>query len=244
MRQDFSVRVNSKHFLDGKKRLAVLGNIAFDVPPGQVTALVGPSGCGKTTLLNLIAGLDTDYDGEIRLPHSKNGAVPVSFVFQEPRLLPWRSVQENVSLVFPRRNYENKQKVMAMLEKMELTEVADQFPHSLSLGMSRRVSLARALVTEAPVLLMDEPFVSLDAPTANRLRKILLQRLEETRAAVIFVTHDLREALYLADDLLLLSQKPAVLDAKISLTGSRGRAEQKVEKMRQEILGKYPWLGE
>ena len=242
MKRGLNVRIDRKYFSRDEERLSVLKDVAFEVPSGKVAALVGPSGCGKTTLLNLIAGLDTDYEGEIHLPNAKNSVIPVSFVFQEPRLLPWRSVQENVSLVFRGRSRENNQKVTDMLAKVGLTQVADHFPQSLSLGMARRVSLARGFIVEAPVLLMDEPFVSLDSLTANRLRKMLLQRLEETCPAVLFVTHDLREALYLADDLLLLSRRPATVETKISLVGSRGRSEEKIAEMRREIIDQHPDL--
>ncbi|HZA65618.1 MAG TPA: ABC transporter ATP-binding protein [Geminicoccaceae bacterium] len=181
----------------------VIENLALKVPAKGFVALFGPSGCGKTTLLNLVAGLDPDFEGEVRLP----GPARVSYVFQEPRLLPWLTVEDNLKLVLSDQR-ESDARIAAWLAEMGLADVRAVFPNRLSLGMARRVALARAFIIQPTLLLMDEPFVSLDEPTANRLRRLLLETLRAHPATVLFVTHNLREAITLADRIALLAPTP------------------------------------
>ncbi len=220
----------------------VLENISLQIASNELVVITGPSGCGKTTLLNIVANIDQDYEGTVQLPKIQNGHIPVSYVFQNPLLLPWRTVGENLALSIDSPD-EHTAELDSLLQSMGLAEVKDKYPRQISLGMARRVSLARAFAVKAPLLLMDEPFVSLDEPTAERLRDLLLNQLAKQELAVLFVTHNLREALFLADRLVVLSQEPATIIEEISLQSyARGRDHSTIEHLRKEIIGKHPEL--
>lgn len=188
----------------GRPPKAVLRAIRLEVPRHQVVALVGPSGCGKTTLLNLVAGLDDRFTGTIHRPPGR-----LAVVFQNPRLLPWRTVAQNLALALPPDTPDLDGRIDAMLEAVGLAGQRDVFPNHLSVGMQRRVAVARAFLVEPALLLLDEPFVSLDAATAERLRDLLRDLLARRPATVLLVTHDLREAIALADRLVFLGGSPA-----------------------------------
>ena len=204
-------------------------------------ALVGPSGCGKTTMLNIAAGLDRAFDGTVTYAEPKSNPDPViGYVFQNPRLLPWRTVRQNVTLVLPKalRNGGGAS-VDEWLSAMGLSDVADQFPTRLSVGMARRVALARAFVVQPDLLLMDEPFVSLDEPTAQRLRALLAAMLERRPATVLFVTHNLREAIQLADRILVMAPGPTRVVAEVPVPVARTmRDDAMVEAFRAELLAR------
>lgn len=199
---------------NGSGHLAV-SELTFDVPDGEFVCVLGPSGCGKTTLLNLIAGLDTAFDGEISLP--PDTLEHMAYVFQTPRLLPWRTVQQNVDLVAEEQD-DGAGLAARLLDAVGLGAFANSYPGELSVGMQRRAALARAFACRPKLLLMDEPFVSLDPAAAEELRKLLTDILAERRATVIFVTHDHAEAVQLADRILLLSGAPAKIAADIDVT--------------------------
>ena len=196
------VRIDLKRFGDAP----VLMDMRFEVTPGSFTALVGPSGAGKSTLLNIMSGLDQSFEG--RLEWTTGGPGKIGYVFQEPRLMPWLSVRRNIELVLPDAAAA-RQRVDGLLERVGLAQRADAFPGELSGGMPRRVALARAMVVQPDVLLLDEPFASLDEPTADSLRRLLIGLWREKANAVLLVTHNLREALALADRVLFLSRDPA-----------------------------------
>ena len=211
----------------------VVQDLALDVPESGFVALFGPSGCGKTTILNMLAGLDKDFDGEIDRRDDE-----VAYVFQEPRLLPWLTVEDNLKLVLDDKDDINPL-IDLWLGEMGLSDVRNVFANRLSLGMARRVALARAFVTRPRVLLMDEPFVSLDEPTADRLQQLLLDTLAVHPAAVIFVTHSLREAITLADEIVFLTKSPTSVERKVDVTFGREerRDGQAIESMRRKITG-------
>jgi len=241
------VSITKKSFLLEKQSTkTVLENVHFQVKSDEVVAITGPSGCGKTTLLNIIADLDHDYDGSISLPKTQNNAAPISYVFQNPLLLPWRTVIENLTLAIPSSddNQDDKlQELDSLLEIMGLEDIKNSFPRHISLGMARRVSLARAFATNAPFLLMDEPFVSLDELTAERLRILLLKIISQRNLGILFVTHNIREALFLADRLVILSHSPATVMEEITLQpAGRGRDHNTIEKLRNQIIEKHPKL--
>ena len=181
----------------------VIDRLQFQVASGSFCCLIGPSGCGKTTTLRLILGLDTVFDGRIRTPQPGRVAV----VFQEPRLLPWRTVEQNVRLALPATLQD--QSLDALFEVLGLTGMRGFYPAELSLGMARRVALARAFAVEPDVLILDEPFVSLDEPTAGRLRTLLMHVWRARPTTTLMVTHNVREAALLADRILTLSARPA-----------------------------------
>jgi len=202
-------------------RRTVLHDVAFQMHARELVVVLGPSGCGKTTLLNIVAGLDRDFTGSVRLAGKPPDAARVGYVFQSPRLLPWRTVLENVALALP--NGADPAVVPGLIAEVGLAEFADAYPARLSLGMARRVSLARAFAVEPELLLMDEPFVSIDEPTAARLRQQLLALWASRPTAVLFVTHSTREAAELADRILVLSSPPGRLMAEVDVPLARER---------------------
>ncbi len=213
-------------------------NLNLTINPQEFVCLVGPSGCGKTTLLNIIAGLDTDFTGEISVGQvTKQSKIGV--VFQNPRLLAWRTVRQNIELVQER--FQNAELIDELLDVMQLTAFQNVYPERLSLGMSRRVALIRAFAVNPDLLLMDEPFVSLDAPTARQVRDLLLLLWKKRPHTVLFVTHDLREAIALADRLVFLSAAPMgfVADIKVSIPGAERNNEQAIEEFRQQLMNEY-----
>ena len=216
-----------------------LRDLRLDLARGEVVALVGPSGCGKTTILNIAAGLDRAFDGRVeRAARPGGGEATLGYVFQDPRLLPWRTVRENVALALPRAERRSGL-VEAQLAAVELAAFGDHYPMQLSLGMARRAALARAFVVDPDVLLMDEAFVSLDEPSAQRLRALLAALLDRRPTAVLFVTHNLREALGLADRLLVLSPSPARIVAEVPIALPRAaRDADAVESLRADLLAR------
>jgi ABC-type nitrate/sulfonate/bicarbonate transport system ATPase subunit len=227
-RLDVSIKQKSFRAASGGK-LKVLGELAFSLAGGEVAALVGPSGCGKTTLLRIIAGLDRDFDGSVALPaHGTLG-----MVFQEPRLLPWRTVEENVRLAAPRATDGG---LDALFQTLGLSAHRDHYPGELSLGLARRVALARAFAVEPDLLLLDEPFVSLDAALAGRLREELAELVSRRPVTTLLVTHDVDEAIGLADRLLLLSVSPARVLAEVPVARPRAaHTADEVAAAREEI---------
>ena len=210
----------------------VLGRLRFEVTEGERVVLTGPSGCGKTTLLNLVAGIDRDFEGAITTPP----ATRLAYVFQEPRLLPWRTVEQNLALVLPEPP--NGARIARALREVGLEEAGRTFASRLSLGMARRVAIARALVVEPQILLLDEPFVSLDEPTARRLRLLLLDLLARHRITTLFVTHQLSEAIMLADRLVVLGGTPAgvVREIRVELTQEARRDPLAIEALRARLI--------
>lgn len=223
MRQ-LSIRIDRKVF-DGAP---LFEGLDLAVADGEFVALVGPSGVGKTTLLNMVAGLDPDYAGAILLdgaPLAAPGRSPAGMgvVFQEPRLMPWLTVAGNVRLAEAERVAHDPAYVShadALLDEVGLGQYRDAWPNQLSGGMQRRAALARAFVVEPWLLLMDEPFVSLDTPAANGLRALLRRLCARVRPLVLFVTHDVREALVLADRIVFLGGTPAcvLMDHRVEPT--------------------------
>jgi NitT/TauT family transport system ATP-binding protein len=196
-------------------RLHVLGELSFALAKGEVAALVGPSGCGKTTLLRIIMGLDRDYEGNVVLPPD----CKLGVVFQEPRLLPWWTVDENIRLAAPRVSAEA---LNALFATLGLTEHRLHYPRELSLGLARRAALARAFAVEPDLLILDEPFVSLDAPLAERLRAELIELVSRRTMTTLLVTHSVDEAAGLADRVFLLSPSPAHVLGVVPVDYPRG----------------------
>ena len=212
-RLDVTIRNKCFHAASGGK-LEVLGELAFSLAAGEVAALVGPSGCGKTTLLRIIAGLDREFEGNVTLPaHGTLG-----MVFQEPRLLPWRSVEQNVRLAAPGAADTS---LDALFRTLGLAAHRAYYPGELSLGLARRVALARAFAVEPDLLLLDEPFVSLDDALAERLREELAELVNRRPVTTLLVTHNVEEAIGLADRLLLLSASPARVLAEVPVARPR-----------------------
>jgi len=230
VRNQLDVRIKRKSYrgaLGGE--LQVLGDLALTLEAGEVAALVGPSGCGKTTLLRIVAGLERDFDGTVSLPaHGTLG-----MVFQEPRLLPWRTVERNVRLAAPKAADAT---LDALFATLGLTAHLAHYPGELSLGLARRVALARAFAVEPDLLLLDEPFVSLDVALATRLREELAELVRSRPVTTLLVTHDVDEAIGLADRLILLSESPARVLAEVPIKRPRRRhSPEELAAIRAEI---------
>ncbi|HYG45721.1 MAG TPA: ABC transporter ATP-binding protein [Bordetella sp.] len=187
--------------------LEVLRNVSFAVAPGEIVALLGASGCGKSTLLNLVAGLEPLQQGEIVLPP----AATLGYMFQEDRLLPWRNVRDNVAFGLETSGLPHAQRRQRALDTLALVGLdgfAQAWPHELSGGMRSRAALARTLVMQPDLLLMDEPFSKLDPHTRSQMHDELLRIQSARRATILFVTHDVEEAVVLADRIVLLAPRP------------------------------------
>lgn len=216
-----------------------IANFSLSLQSNEFVCLVGSSGCGKTTLLNCLSGLDTQYEGEI-LVGQQHTSPKIGYIFQNPRLLPWRTVRENIELVL--EPHQSPALIDPLLEIMQLTKSQHEYPERLSVGMNRRVAIIRAFAVNPDLLLMDEPFVSLDPPTARDVRALLLQLWQQRPHTVLFVTHDLREAIALADRLIFLAAAPmtVISDIVVPIPRTQRHDEALIENFRQQLINDYP----
>jgi NitT/TauT family transport system ATP-binding protein len=210
----------SKKFPNGT---LALSNLDFDVRAGEFVSLLGPSGCGKSTALRIIAGLSPPSEGSVEWPARGMAADQTSqigFVFQEPTLMPWASVFDNAALPLVLKSVAGEttaKRVNAALDRVGLAKFAHVFPRELSGGMRMRVSIARALVTEPQLLLMDEPFAALDEITRFKLNNDLLQVWQATGTTVVFVTHSVFESVYLSSRILVMSARPGRISSELAI---------------------------
>ena len=234
----------SKHFLnDSGEKTAVLEDVSFDIKDGEFACIVGPSGCGKTTILRIVAGLEPEYEGAVIIDDEKTtGPNPQKgMVFQEFALFPWRTVRRNIEFGMEFQNLPPaKRKAVAerYLKMVNLEGWGNKFPYELSGGMKQRVAIARALANDPKILLMDEPFGALDAQTRNVLQKELLQLWEETGMTIVFVSHNIDEAIYLSQKVIVLSARPANIKSihRIDLPTGTERTTDRFLKYRKTIL--------
>ncbi len=223
------VRIDSKAHRCAEGFRPVLRQVAFSAGPGEVLALFGPSGTGKSTALRIVMGLDTAFLGAVRRGNGRIGAM-----FQEPRLLPWLTVGDNLRLVQPGAGADPS----AALAAVGLAEVAGKKPGELSLGMARRVALARALAVDPSLLVLDEPFASLDPRTAAGLGALLAARARKAGTTVLFSTHEIEHALACADRVLVLSGSPASLAMDVAVPqDAAGR-----QAARAKLIAAFPFL--
>ncbi|QQS34767.1 MAG: ABC transporter ATP-binding protein [Ignavibacteriales bacterium] len=232
------------------RKLEVFTNLSFSLKKGQIVALLGPSGCGKTTLLKLLAGLLKPTSGEILIdgldPLNIDLRKKISLMFQQPNLLPWQNVKQNIALPLKllfsesdARSYDKK--IDEILKLVGLTNFADYYPHQISGGMQSRVALARAVIFNPEILLLDEPFATLDALTREDMQMLLLDILKKTSATTIIVTHSIEEAIILSDEVFILSSQPSRIIQKLLINLPRPRTansrfENDLVVMRKEIL--------
>lgn len=233
-----SLRKVSKIFNTEGTLVDVLRDIDLNVAAGEIVALLGPSGCGKSTLLRLVAGLETPTSGVVCVDdHQVTGIDPrCSVVFQEPRLLPWRSIAANVKL--GARVSAQASEVDDWLDLVGLDGFASYLPRQVSGGMAQRAALARALIGHPGVLLMDEPFAALDALTRMHMQDLLVEVVDRIGTTVLLVTHDIDEALYLADRIVILGQRgEGILETlDVSLDRPRDRSNPQLAPLRVELL--------
>jgi NitT/TauT family transport system ATP-binding protein len=238
-----TIEAVSHAFAIGGAPLPVLDRVSLDVEPGCFVALLGPSGCGKSTLLRLVAGLEPPDQGAIRVDGDLvEGPDPSRLlVFQDPTLYPWRTVRSNVALGLEARGVGRSRgaRVDQALGLVGLTGFADVYPHQLSGGMAQRAALARALVNEPRLLLLDEPLGKLDALTRLAMQAEILRLWQEKRFTTLLVTHDVEEALVLAERVIVLGDRPAAIRAELPVAAPypRHRDDAEIVRLRREILG-------
>lgn len=216
----------SKHYNAKGEIVPALRDVTFSVADHEFVSIVGPSGCGKTTLLKIVAGLISPSSGKIHLDQPADSRSATAMVFQEQGLFPWMTVLENAAFGLEARGIDKRERnarAHAILMRMGLSGFESRYPHQLSGGMRQRVSLARAFLVDAPMLLMDEPFSALDAQTRLLMQGQLLELWREDRKAVLYITHDLEEAIYLGDRVLVMSARPGHLLADIPIPLDRPR---------------------
>lgn len=208
--------------------LQVLEDVSFDVKDGEFVAIVGPSGSGKSTLFQLIGGVSAVDQGSILLNgediQRKRGTI--GYMPQQPCLLPWRTILENVTLVEELQHQPNAERAVEWLERVGLGSFIHAYPNELSGGMQQRVSFIRAMVSDKPILCLDEPFSALDEFTRLEMQAWLLSIWEAYRKSILFVTHSIEEALFLADRILVLSKRPATVKKEIIVPFERPRKEE------------------
>lgn len=220
-----------------------LSNIQLKVKKGELITIIGPSGCGKSTLLKIVAGLDTSYSGTVLL----NGkpidgpSIEKGFIFQEPRLFPWLTVEHNIAANLSLKNPEVRRKVDELIELVRLKGFEKAYPRELSGGMAQRVAIARALLRNPDVLLLDEPFGALDAFTRSHLQEVLLDIWQSNKTTMLFVTHDLDEAVFLAERVVIMNPRPGHIRniQPIDLPFPRKRSSSSFQELRRIVLSEF-----
>jgi ABC-type nitrate/sulfonate/bicarbonate transport system ATPase subunit len=228
----------SKNFLVNNKIRRVLDNINFEVNKGELSVILGPSGCGKTTFFNIMSRLIKQSEGkiffennELLLPNKKIG-----FVFQEPRLFPWLKVKENIAFGLElKKENEIKAKIAKYINLVGLKGFENSYPHELSGGMKQRVSLGRSLAINPTILLMDEPFGALDLQTRKEMSELILKIKKETGITILFITHNIKEAIFLADKIYLLSSRPAKIIRRIKIIEALKKDLKKIHQVEEQI---------
>jgi len=241
----------SKRFVSpDRSEFTALDNVSLSVKPGQLVSLVGPSGCGKSTLLRMIAGLETPDSGDLLVGTEKITAPCASrgLVFQDPNLFPWLTVRKNVQAGPTARGVRNetKQEVEEFIRLVGLENFADAFPHHLSGGMAQRVALARALINHPQILLLDEPLGALDAFTRMRMQDEVLRLWRARGTTMIFVTHDIDEAIYMSDSIVIMSPRPGRIEEiiPVELERPRDRSSAEFLALRGRILKMLHFAGD
>ncbi len=230
-------------------RRQVLGGVSFSLAAGELVSLIGPSGCGKSTLLRLIAGLDSTDDGDLLI-----GSEPIiapnadrGLVFQDPNLFPWLTVRRNIQAGLVARGvlHEKKQEVDQFIRLVGLEAFANVYPHHLSGGMAQRAALARALINHPKILLLDEPLGALDAFTRMRMQDEVLRLWQTRGTTMLLVTHDIDEAIYMSDRIMIMTPRPGRIERTIEVSLSRPRQRDSADflKLRSEILNFLHFAG-
>jgi sulfonate transport system ATP-binding protein len=233
-----------KQFVVDNTTLNVLGGINLTIAPGEFVSIVGLSGCGKSTLLRLLIGLDRDYRGEIRVGGEavRGPSLDRGIVFQEHRLFPWLDVWDNVGLGLENSTLSPAEKAKAVREQIALVGLEgfeSAYPHQLSGGMAQRAAIARALVNGPSILLLDEPFGALDALTRSNLQQELRRIWQAEKVSMVLVTHDVEEAVYLGDRVVVLAARPGRIERiiEVEVPHPRDRADARLKDLTEEVRG-------
>jgi NitT/TauT family transport system ATP-binding protein len=240
---EINVRNLHKEFGLGSEKVIALENVNLEISGHAFVSIVGASGCGKSTLLNILSGIETPTSGNVTISHEGRPA-RAGYVFQAARLLPWRSVLDNMMFVQKDRSVETRERCQRYLEMVQLGDKGNKYPGELSGGMQQRVGIARAFSTEPDVLFMDEPFSHLDAITARSLRAELHTIWAETGKTVVFVTHDVGEAVELSDRILVFAKGGRLADdSQVTLPFPRDVADQEVAIAKANVFRKFEEIG-
>lgn len=230
---------------DGDGSFAVLDDVSFEVPEESFTTIMGPSGCGKSTTLNIIAGIETPDLGTIKRNGTEvePGDYPFGYVFQDPRLLNWRTVEQNLEFALNAHDVpesEHEERIKRWLGKVGMDGEQRNYPLRLSGGMRQRVGLCRAMVVNPDILLMDEPFSALDELTARELRRDLLDIWAEQRKTVVFITHDISEAVYLSDQILFMNKQGEIFKrAEVDVSRPREFEDPELQEVESELTREF-----
>lgn len=229
------ININSKKYQDNK----IIENLKLEIKDNEFISMIGPSGCGKTTLLNIISNIDKDYLGSISFDNKDIANSNIGIMFQDSRLIPWLTIFENIMLVSINKDEEL---IIQSLIEVGLEEYINSYAKELSGGMQRRAALVRAFINKPDVLLLDEPFISLDYPTAQALRGDFMNFYKKYKPTVVFITHDLKEAISLSQRVIFLDSKPMkiVLDYENKKDFSSNLENLEIEKIKEELLLTYP----
>ncbi|MUT66115.1 ABC transporter ATP-binding protein [Paenibacillus sp. NEAU-GSW1] len=223
--------------------VVALSNIELKVKKGEFITLIGPSGCGKSTLLKIVAGLDTNYTGSVLLNDKPidGPSIEKGFIFQEPRLFPWLTVEKNIAGNLSLKDPKVRARVDELIELVRLKGFEKSYPRQLSGGMAQRVSIARALLRNPDVLLLDEPFGALDAFTRAHLQEVLLDIWQTNRTTMLFVTHDLDEAVFLGERVVIMNPRPGHIRSvqPVDLPFPRKRASVSFQELRRKVLSEF-----
>ena len=225
---------------DENKTFEVYNDFNLSINKHEFVSIVGPSGCGKSTLLQMIAGLEKNYTGKINCSTNLDNK-NLGYMFQTPRLMPWLTVLDNLMICASKRSID-KRSPQKFLEKFKLTDFSNVYPNRLSGGMRRKVSIARTFINNPELILLDEPFTSIDQPVANALREDFILNAKESKVTLILVTHDLKEAIMFADRIIFLSPRPSkiIYEHQIKLSRPRKLEDTHVFDEYQKIMAKFP----
>ncbi|WP_079912638.1 ABC transporter ATP-binding protein [Paenibacillus sp. 32352] len=238
----------SKQFATPQGPVQALNQIELHVKQGEFITVIGPSGCGKSTLLKIIAGLDTAYTGTVLLENRPvdRPSIDKGFIFQEHRLFPWLTVEKNIAADLRLSDPEVRRQVDELIEIVRLRGFEKAYPRELSGGMSQRVAIARALLRKPKVLLLDEPFGALDAFTRSHLQEVLLDIWQQNKTTMILVTHDIDEAVFLANRVVIMNARPGTIRKiiPVDLPFPRKKTTSSFQEMRHKVLNEFERVDE
>ncbi|EOW9527374.1 ABC transporter ATP-binding protein [Bacillus cytotoxicus] len=240
-----SIQGVTKSFVKSFGSVRVLEDIQLQINKGDFVTIIGPSGCGKSTLLKIVAGLDNDFIGEVFIDREQVTAPSMKqgFIFQEHRLFPWLTVEENIAADLSLRQLEVQRQVKEWIEVVRLKGFEKSYPKEISGGMSQRVAIARALLRNPNVLLLDEPFGALDAFTRTHLQDVLLNIWKQKKTTMILVTHDIDEAIYLSNRVVIMSHRPGRIKKVIPnpLPYPRSKTSSLFQQFRTKVLKEFEY---